>query len=525
MQQPSLITGAILVGPDDRTSAQTFAALNPATGEELEPAFHETTAEQVTEACELAARAVAMYSETPPGERAAFLDCISAEITSLGDSLIERVRLETGLPAGRLEGERARTVGQLGFFARLVRRGDWMDATLDSAEQQMPLPRPQLARRHIALGPVAVFGASNFPLAFSVAGGDTASALAAGCPVVFKGHPAHPGTGELVARAVRAAVERCRMPAGTFSYLPGASHALGQLLVANPRIRGVGFTGSRAAGLALVQQAARRPDPIPVYAEMSSINPVILFPQASRSRGEALAAAYIGSLSLGAGQFCTNPGVLILIDSPDADAFIAAAARSLRECPAQQMLAAGIYAGFEHGVARLRAQSAVDITAEGGVGMGVNLAQPVLLTVRAAQFIADPSLAREVFGPASLIIRAANLQEVVALLDQLEGQLTATLLFDEADIPMVSGLIPRLEQIAGRIVANGWPTGVQVCEAMVHGGPFPATSDGRSTSVGSLAMQRFLRPVCYQNFPDLLLPPALRAGNPLHVPRRMDGEQ
>jgi NADP-dependent aldehyde dehydrogenase len=370
---------------------------------------------------------------------------------------------------------------------------------------------------------VAVFGASNFPLAFSVAGGDTASALAAGCPVVVKGHPAHPGTGELVARAIRAAAAKCGLPAGVFSYLPGTTNALGGALVADPRIKAVGFTGSRAGGLALVRIAQARAEPIPVYAEMSSVNPVILFPAAAKARGAELGKAYVASLTQGAGQFCTNPGVVLALAGSDLAAFEAAAAEALGASAAQQMLTPGIHDAFRSGVAALERHVSVETLARGPVGEGVNQAQGAVFATDAQAFAADPALGHEVFGSSSIVVRARDMDEIAQLVRELEGQLTATLLFDEADEDLVAPLIPLIAEKAGRVLANGWPTGVEVSHAMVHGGPFPATSDTRTTSVGALAIARFLRPVCFQNLPDRLLPTALRNDNPYHAPRRIDG--
>ena len=524
MRTPPHITGAILIGTEEHTGRTSFAALNPATGQSLEPTFQEADASHVAAACTLAAQAWEGFSELPPDERAAFLQSVGREIMALEGELIERAMAETGLPRGRLEGERSRTVGQLDFFAGIVREGAWLDVTIDPAKpERVPAPRPDLRRRHVAIGPVAVFGASNFPLAFSVAGGDSASALAAGCPVVIKGHPAHPGTGELVARAVREAVMKCGLPVGTFSYLPGASQALGAALVADPRIRAVGFTGSRGAGLALAKIAAQRPEPIPVFAEMSSVNPVILFPGAARARGEALGRAYVASVTVGAGQFCTNPGVVLVLPGQDPTAFVHAAAAALSECAGQQMLAPSLHASFNQGTERLAQREGVTALARGRQEQGGNLAQAGLFSADAARFIADETLRQEVFGPASLVLRADSVEQIAEVIDSMEGQLTATVLFEEEDLPLVARLLPRLERKVGRIIANGWPTGVEVCHAMVHGGPFPATTDVRSTSVGALAMQRFLRPVCYQNLPEALLPLALREENPFGVARRIDG--
>ena len=517
------IRGTGLVGATDVASDATFRAVDPATGAPLEPAFSATGAAEVEAACALAEAAFPSFSETDPETRAAFLESVAAAVADLGAPLIERAMAETGLPQARLEGERARTVGQLRLFADLVRSGTWVEATIDPAlPERKPLPRPDLRRRHVALGPVAVFGASNFPLAFSVAGGDTAAALAAGCPVVVKGHPAHPGTGELVARALRAAVAACGLHAGVFSYLPGPSTALGTALVADPRIKAVGFTGSRGGGLALMRVAAARPEPIPVYAEMSAVNPVLLLPGALRTRGAVLAAGFVQSLTLGAGQFCTNPGLLIGIAGPELEAFVEAAGALIRESVPHTMLTADIKSRFERTVAALADRPGVTVAARGAAA-GPGGAPAALLRTDARHLLADPALTEEMFGPAALLVTAADPADIVRILESLGGQLTATLQLDRADEPLAAGLVPHLARKAGRILANGWPTGVEVAPAMVHGGPFPATSDGRSTSVGTLAIERFLRPVCYQDLPDALLPPSLRPDNPWHLPRRIDG--
>ena len=518
------VDGSILIGGESHRGARTFSAIDPATGSAIGPDFHEADAGHVDAACAAAARAFPILRDLPPADRARFLEAAAEEIEALGDMLIERAMRESGLPRARLEGERARTTGQLRLFASVLREGGWMDVTIDPAlPERAPVPRPDLRRVNVALGPVAVFGASNFPLAFSVAGGDTASALAAGCPVVVKGHPAHPGTGELVARAVQAAVAKAGLPGGVFSYLPGTTNELGGALVADPRIKAVGFTGSRAGGLALVRIAQGRPEPIPVYAEMSSVNPVILFPGAAKARGAALGEAYVASLTQGAGQFCTNPGLVIALEGSDLDAFLQSAARALAATPAGQMLTPGIHRAYAVGVASLAAHDDVTTVARGAAGEGVNQAQAAIFAADAAALARDPALAHEVFGSSSLVVRAKTIEAVAALVRELEGQLTATLLFDETDEDLVAPLLPVLAEKAGRVLANGWPTGVEVSHAMVHGGPFPATSDSRTTSVGALAIARFVRPVCYQNIPDRLLPPALREANPYRVPRRIDG--
>ena len=476
----------------------------------------------VAAACASAEAAFDDYRHLPSERRAAFLERIGDEIAALGDELIVTAMRETGLPRPRLEGERGRTIGQLRLFADVVRRGGWLGLRVDPAlPERQPAPRPDLRLRMIPLGPVAVFGASNFPFAFSTAGGDTASALAAGCPVVVKGHPAHPVTGELVAGAVRAALAGCGLPAGIFGHVTGPGNELGAALVGDPRIAAVGFTGSRAGGLALVRLAQDREVPIPVFAEMSSVNPVVLLPEALRARGAALGTAFVGSLTMGAGQFCTNPGLLVAIEGPGLDAFVAAVVAALQQTAAARMLTEGIHAAYEQGVAALQADPAVATVAVGAAGDGVAYGRAAFFATTAAEFLANKALGHEVFGAASLLVRARDEGELRAVLAASEGQLTATLQMDDGDTALAARLIPLLERKAGRILANGWPTGVEVADAMVHGGPFPATSDGRSTSVGSLAIDRWLRPVCYQNLAPTLLPDELRDGSPL--PRLVDG--
>lgn len=521
-----MIDGAMLVGNEVRQSPSRFQSHDPSTGTALTPDFSSAGEADVAQACALANLAAPHYAATDPESRAVFLETIASEIEAIGDDLIARAMQESGLPRARLEGERGRTTGQLRLFAKVVRQGDWLDATIDPAmPDRAPLPRPDLRRVNIALGPVAVFGASNFPLAFSVAGGDTASALAAGCPVVVKGHPAHPGTGELVARAIQRAVAACNLPEGTFSYLPGETNALGAALVSDPRIKAVGFTGSRGGGLALMKIAAARREPIPVYAEMSSINPVILMPAALAARGRALAEAFVQSVNLGAGQFCTNPGLVIAIDGPELDAFIAAAAEAMGASPPATMLSPAIHESFTKGVSALEGHNAVELVARGQTGSGTCQATGALFQTSAEQFLADAALGNEVFGSSSVIVRCSDMDDVKTVIASLEGQLTATLQLDEADIDDARDLLPVLADRVGRILANGWPTGVEVSHAMVHGGPFPATSDGRTTSVGTLAMHRFLRPVAFQNLPAALLPAAIADENGWGIARRIDGSR
>lgn len=510
-----------------------FQAINPATNEPLEPVYGGLTDAQVDQACQLAQAAFDRYRETDPETRAAFLEAIAREIEALGDALIERAMAESGLPRARLEGERGRTCGQLRLFASVVRAGEWQDVRIDPAlpERQL-LPRLDLRQRHIALGPVAVFGASNFPLAFSVAGGDTASALAAGCPVVVKAHSAHPGTSELVGRAVQRAVTECGLPEGVFSLLFGVGNDIGQALVTHPCIQAVGFTGSRAGGLALIAAVQARPQPIPVYAEMSSINPVFLLPEALRSRAEALAKEFVGSLTLGAGQFCTNPGLVLGVKGADLEVFMEAAAAAVSDSGPQTMLTPGIHAAYDRGITQLADKAREVARGRNGGALNSpnapnnpNQCRSALFVAAASDFRSSEILQAEVFGSTSLIVECEDLDELREAAEQLEGQLTATLHLDDADLAVAQTLLPTLERRAGRVLVNGWPTGVEVCHAMVHGGPFPATSDSRSTSVGTAAIQRFLRPVCYQNFPEGLLPGVLRNDNPHNLRRLVDGRR
>ena len=519
------LTGHSLIGQSSVPGAGTrFKAIDPATGEPISPDYGSLSPDQIDQACDLAAMAFDAYRETPPQERARFLETIADEIEALGEDLIERAMAESGLPRGRLEGERGRTCNQLRLFATVVRRGDWMDVRVDAAlPDRTPMPRSDLRQRHIGIGPVAVFGASNFPLAFSVAGGDTASALAAGCPVVVKAHPAHPGTSELVGRAIQRAVARCDLAEGVFSLVFDAGHQAGAALVAHPDIQAVGFTGSRTGGLALTRIAQNRPQPIPVYAEMSSINPVFMFPEALKHRAEDLAASFVASMTLGAGQFCTNPGLVLAVRGEDLNRFIEAAAQRVRETDAQTMLTPGIAEAYRTGCLH-RADASSNI-AHGQSGASNQAGRSALFVARAADVRENPLLRDEVFGAASLIVECDDLDEMRALAEQLEGQLTATLQMDDGDWTAAHRLVPTLERRAGRLLVNGWPTGVEVCDAMVHGGPFPATTDPRSTSVGSAAIQRFLRPVCYQDFPETLLPASLRDDNPFGVSRLVNGER
>ena len=523
MPDTSRLTGQMLIaGSPVRGSGTPIRGFNPSTGQNLEPAYPYGDKSHVEAACSAAAAAFAGYRSTTSEQRAQFLETIAANIEAIRDDVVARAVAESGLPEARITGEVGRTTGQLRLFADVLREGSWHGARIDPAlPDRKPLPRPDIRQRSIPLGPVAVFGASNFPLAFSVAGGDTASALAAGCPVVVKVHDAHPGTSELIGRAISEAVADSGLPAGTFSLLFGSGPELGIALVTDPHIKAVGFTGSRGAGTALVAAAAQRPEPIPVYAEMSSINPVFLLDGALTSRGAELGRAFVGSLTMGSGQFCTNPGLVIAVDGPGLDAFLAAARDALAQSPATPMLTPGIAENYANGVNALSGEA--DLIVRGEASDSQTSCRAALFATDAPSFLSSDALQTEVFGSSSLIVRCTDAAEMHSVAENIEGQLTATVHADESDYDDARQLVPLLELKAGRILFDGWPTGVEVGHAMVHGGPYPATSDSRSTSVGSRAIERFLRPVAYQSVPKALLPSAIADDNPDHLWRRIDG--
>lgn len=470
----------------------------------------------VASACARAEDAFDTFRELAPTVRAAFLDSCARQLEQNAAAIIETCHAESSLPVPRLQGELGRTCGQLRFFATLLREGRWLGIRHDPAmPERQPLPRPDLRLRLIPLGPVAVFGASNFPLAFSVAGGDTAAALAAGCPVVCKAHPAHPQTSQLVAAALSAAVSECGLPGGVFALVEGD---VGAELVAHPVIAAVGFTGSRAGGLALQAIAQARKVPIPFYAEMSSINPVLLFPGALAARAEAIGRDFVASLTMGVGQFCTNPGLVLLPEGVDGDRFRSAAAAALAQVPAATMLSTGICSAYQSGIAAWDRHPRLRRIATGTGTSAERSGVAALYEVSAANFLADATLHGEVFGPAALLVRCPNVAGFREVFAALEGQLTTALHMEAADHTTAAALLPLLERKVGRILCNGFGTGVEVALAMVHGGPYPATSDARTSSVGALAIERFLRPVCYQNLPAPLLPAALQDNNPWQLP-------
>ena len=502
-----------------------FKALNPATGEQLEPSFLSATADDVDRAVGLAAAAAPHLGGASALQRRAFLQSIAAKLEGKAAELAERAALETGLPPARLQGEVARTCGQLRLYGEWAARGDWLDARIETAQpDRKPLPKPDHRSMLRPLGPVVVFGSSNFPFAYSVAGGDTASALAAGCPVIVKAHPAHPGTSEMVGRLILHAVREAGLPEGTFSLLFDAGFEVGQALVRHPGVKAVGFTGSLKGGRALADLAAARPEPIPVYAEMGSINPVVLLPGAIAGRAAALVEGLHASAMLGVGQFCTNPGLILLPRTPAAQQLVRDLAARLAATPEGTMLTPGIRRNFAALTEERARQPGVRVLA-GGTAQAPCGAAPVWFETGAQEFITNPTLGEEIFGPSSLVVWCADRAEMLAVARQLEGSLTATVHATPEESAETREVVEILAAKAGRLVLDGYPTGVEVSHAMVHGGPYPATSDGgRSTSVGTRALARWARLVCYQNFRDDLLPPELRNANPLGLRRLVNGE-
>jgi 2,5-dioxopentanoate dehydrogenase len=521
------LSGRSLIGFREGAGAgQALYATNPTTGQQLQPAFITATTEEVDLSARLAAEAFDAYRRTSGRERGAFLRTIAAKIESIIDDVVERAGQETALPQGRLQAETARTCGQLRLFAQVAEEGSWVNARIDHADpNRKPAPKPDIRSMLRPLGPVVVFGASNFPLAFSVAGGDTASALAGGNTVIVKAHAAHPGTSELVGRAVQESVRECGLPEGVFSLLFGSGSQVGTALMKHPLVKAGGFTGSRAAGRTLMDVAASRPEPIPFYAEMSSTNPVFILPGALRERAESIAAGLHTSFTLGAGQFCTKPGMVFLPQSSDAGAFADKLRQLVAESAPFHLLTKTIYSSYDSAIAQRKTEAAVKLVAEGrqtvaDAGFAVGSA---LFETDAASFLGS-DLDAEIFGPTTLLVHHSSHDQILAIARSLEGHLTATIHGTEQDLRDFADLIAILETKVGRLIFNGFPTGVEVTHAMVHGGPYPSTSDGRSTSVGTQAIFRFTRLVCYQGFPDNALPEELKDANPLGIWRMIDGE-
>ncbi|MCB9286534.1 MAG: aldehyde dehydrogenase (NADP(+)) [Lewinellaceae bacterium] len=520
------LTGLNLIGNTaSGKGTATFHAVNPSTSEKMAPTFREATEEEVGLAAEKAASAFLAYRQKTNEERAQFLEAIADEILALGDELIRRCMAETALPQARLVGERGRTMNQLRLFAEVVRTGWWADVRIDTAiPDRKPVPKPDIRQMHIPLGPVGIFGASNFPLAFSVAGGDTASALAAGCPVVVKAHPLHPGTSEMVGRAILAAAGKAGMPEGVFSLIQGTSNEVGMAIVRRPEITAIGFTGSFRGGKAIFDAANRRPAPIPVFAEMGSSNPVFILPGALEERKKSIASGLAGSLTLGVGQFCTNPG-LVVTDKPEgAREFHQMLDGQLHAVSPGTMLSSGIKKNYIAGIERLTNAPGVRLLATSIATEGKNGVPAKVFTADASAFFDNPSLAEEVFGPSTLSISANGKEEMIKVAEALDGHLTATIHGTEEELRDYAGLIAVLERKVGRLIFNGYPTGVEVCHAMMHGGPYPATTAPQTTSVGTAAIRRFARPVCYQDFPQPALPEALKDDNPLNIWRLVNGE-
>lgn len=501
LQGQNIINGMQIHG-----TGESIQATNPANNEQLGPSYAAADTTQIELAMQSAWEAFLIYRLISDNQKAIFLESIAEEIESIRDYIIARAMLETALPQARLEGECARTCGQLRLFAQVLRDGKYQDIRHNEAlPDRKPLPRPELYYRKVGLGPVAVFGASNFPLAFSVAGGDTASALAAGCPVVVKAHPAHPGTSELVGRAILAAIERCNMPKGIFALLYGSGHTLGQQLAAHPTIKAIGFTGSRTGGLALMKTAALRPEPIPIYAEMSSINPVYITPNALKTRGSAIGEALVQSMMMGAGQFCTSPGLIFVENKEGIETFIESAQKTLMAQTSQTMLTPNIAMAFEQGVSNIEKTGATVLATAKQQASLPNQCTGKLFLVDAEFYETHPTLHEEVFGSSAIVVRCKDFTQIQHLIEKMEGQLTASIHCEaDDDTQRLTALVRQLERKVGRILFNGFGTGVEVASAMVHGGPFPSTSDGRSTSVGTAAIDRFLRPICYQNAPNSL---------------------
>lgn len=507
------------------TPGSVFYAINPATGEQLPGGFREHTAAEIDAAVQKAERAFEQYRLITAAKRAAFLRGVGTQLEDNRQELVAICNRETALPPPRLNGELSRTINQLVMFAELIEEGSWVGARIDRAlPHREPAPKPDLRQMQIPLGVVGVFGASNFPFAFSVAGGDTASALAAGCCVVVKGHPAHPKTSALVGEAIERAVIAARLPEGVFSLIQGRTVEVGMAIVNHPLVKAIGFTGSTQGGKAIFAAAGSRPEPIPVYAEMGSTNPVFVLPGAIKARAESIAQGLVASITLGTGQFCTNPGLVLAMDSPETAAFVTESAARLEATAAGTMLTPAIQQAYDWGINRVQQVDGVTRIAAGAAEGAPCEGVAYLLQTTAGTVLRNPTLTEEVFGPSSLLVTAESKAQLYKLAKSLEGHLTATIHATPEDLKEYGELIAILERKVGRLLFNGFPTGVEVSHAMVHGGPFPATTDSRTTSVGTGAIHRFTRPVCYQDFPGDALPAALKDDNPLGIWRLVDGE-
>lgn len=516
-----------IAGREAAPHGHLFHAFNPSTSAQLEPAYGDATHSEADEALRAAEAAFDALRLATPETRADLLDAIAEEITALGDALLERAHAECGLPMARLTGERGRAIGQCKLFASLIREGSWADARVDHAiPDRQPLPKPDVRRVMMPLGPVVVFGASNFPFAIGVIGTDTVCALAAGCPVVVKGHPAHPGTCEMLGRAVLNALHKVGLPAGCFSLLHGKGNDIGTTLVKHPITQAVGFTGSLRGGRALMDVAAARPHPIPVYAEMGSVNPVFVLPGALKERASKIAEAYIGSVTMGVGQFCTNPAIVLGLKSDGLQQFISNAAAMATKVAPQTMLHRGICEAYQAGTAVWRTINGLELAGQSETAPAETASQAAcrIFTTTIDVLEGNSELNREVFGPCSIITECPGLDDMLRYANSLEGQLTATIHGTVDDLREFAPLVRALEKKVGRIIFNGFPTGIEVCPSMHHGGPYPAASHSFFTSIGTASIYRFVRPVCYQGFPEEALPELLQDANPRGAMRIVDGE-
>lgn len=522
----TLIGAHFIGGTRSAAGSETFVAFNATTGEQLSPRFAEATSAEVDRALSLANQALDALEQADAETVARLLDAIAVGLEQAGDTLLAHIHAETALPLSRLQGECVRTVSQTRMFAQLVREGAWVQARIDRGDpERKPLPKPDVRTMLQGVGPIVVFGASNFPLAISVVGTDTIAAFATRCPVVVKAHPGHPGTCELIAEIIAEAIERSGLPAGMFSLLQGQSNEVGLALVEHPLTAAVAFTGSLGGGRALFDAAARRPHPIPVYAEMGSTNPVFVLPEAARARAEAIGTSYVQSVSLGVGQFCTNPGLLFMEQGPSLETFTRAVQQAVAQVPPAPMLHAGIHSAFEASVAQFIGMPGVEVLAQAESPNTARCQAACTIFTAPADLIAThPELTEEVFGPASIVLKCHSVAEMLEFARSMEGHLTATIHGTEKDLAQHVELVRVLERKVGRLVFNSFPTGIEVCAAIHHGGPYPATTHSHFTSIGPFALYRFTKPVCFQNFPDAALPATLRNRNVLGIPRLVDGQ-
>lgn len=507
-----MITGKNYIGRTLKASGdKTHKTINPKLNIENPTIFYEATSAEVDEAAQLAWTAFKTYRKTSGSKRAEFLNAIADEILALGQELLDVYIAESGLAEGRATGERGRTIFQLRSFAELVANDDWRENTIDEAiPDREPLPKDDLRRTLIPLGPVVVFAASNFPLAFSTAGGDTASALAAGCPVIVKAHAMHSGTAELVASAIIKAAEKTGMPNGVFSNIMGRGRTVGVTLVKHSKVKAVGFTGSISGGRALFDIASQREEPIPVFAEMGSINPVIITSRAIKNRSEAIATTFASSITLSAGQFCTKPGLILTVDGDKTQDFIKDLAKKTIAINSQCMLHPDIKRDFIKNVNSVSSQTGAEVVGKAEGTIEDNYGPSQISGVSGKEFLKNPKLHQEAFGPFALVVRAKNEAELIQIINGLQGQLTGTIIAEKEDYENLHDVIDALENRVGRIIFNGVPTGVEVCPSMQHGGPYPASTDSRFTAVGNNSIKRWVRPVSYQSFPNELLPDALK---------------